>query len=221
MFPIGDSLKPSSFPVFTKGLVAVNVIVFLWSIMSDYESIIYQFGFTPIIFSLQTLFTSMFLHGGVEHLLGNMLYLWIFGDNVEDYYGKIMFLPFYLATGIIASLIHWLSDPFSVIPAIGASGAISGVLGAYLVLYPNADVKLLTRFGIQLVSAKFMIGLWFVFQLVYALASMAVDTMGVAFWAHVGGFLGGWFITKLAIKKKKPKHHRPSSYYVRFYGPAY
>lgn len=216
-FPVGDSLKPIRYSYLTKAIVIINVAVFVWSITGDFGQIIFDYGFIPALFSFTTLVTSMFLHGGFEHIFGNMLYLWIFGNNVEDYFGRLLFLPFYLLCGIIASLIHLVSDPSSVIPAVGASGAISGVLGAYMVLYPDSQISVLTRFGIQKISAKIMIGLWFVFQLVYALYSITGFEAGVAFWAHVGGFAGGYVLARLAVTRKKPRKPRRRQDYYRVY----
>ena len=146
----------------------------------------------------------MFLHGSWMHLIGNMLYLWIFGNNIEDYLGHIKFLIFYLFCGICATLVHVFSDVNSAIPVIGASGAISGVLGAYLILYPRAKVKLLIWFGIVTilrVRASVVLIFWFVYQFLSVLKSTG-EGGGVAWWAHIGGFIAGILIIFLLGKKK-------------------
>ena len=152
-----------------------------------------------------TLLTSMFMHGGWLHIGGNMLFLFIFGDNIEKAYGHIKYLVFYLVCGIIASLAHVLSQPDSIIPSLGASGAISGVLAAYLVLFPTNRVKVLLTLGVIflrpiMVPAVVMIGLWALLQFVNGLGAIAVSeqTSGVAYWAHIGGFIAGALITLLA-----------------------
>jgi membrane associated rhomboid family serine protease len=216
-FPIGTSLKPLRFAFLTKALVLVNIAVFVWSISGDFEQIIYDFGFIPASFSSLTLITSMFLHGDFWHIFGNMIYLWIFGDNIEDYFGKLLFLPIYLLWGVIASVTHLISASTSLIPAVGASGAIAGVLGAYVVLYPDTNISVLTRFGIQKISARIMIGLWFIFQLFYAFYSLTGPEAGIAFFAHVGGFVGGYTLAKIAIRKKKPRRPLKRQQYYRVY----
>src|SRR5207253_1902360 len=152
-----------------------------------------------------TLLTSIFMHGGWLHIGGNMLFLFIFGDNIEKAYGHIKYLVFYLVCGIIASLAHVLSQPDSIIPSLGASGAISGVLAAYLVLFPTNRVKVLLTLGVIflrpiMVPAVVMIGLWALLQFVNGLGAIAVSeqTSGVAYWAHIGGFIAGALITLLA-----------------------
>jgi membrane associated rhomboid family serine protease len=152
-----------------------------------------------------TLLTSIFMHGGWLHIGGNMLFLFIFGDNIERAYGHVKYVVFYLVCGIIASLAHVLSQPDSIIPSLGASGAISGVLAAYLVLFPTNRVKVLLTLGFVLlrpimVPAVVMIGLWALLQFVNGLGAIAVtgQTTGVAYWAHIGGFIAGLVITFLA-----------------------
>jgi rhomboid family protein len=145
-----------------------------------------------------TLFTSMFMHGGFLHIASNMLYLWVFGDNVEDRFGHLGFLIFYLVTGVIASLTHIFMNVGSEIPSVGASGAIAGVLGAYLVMFPGASIRTLVFLGpfiiLPRISAIFLIGFWFLTQAFAGLASLGAtteQTSGVAVWAHIGGFLAG------------------------------
>lgn len=151
-----------------------------------------------------TLFTSMFVHGGFLHLGSNMLYLWVFGDNVEDAFGHLTFFLFYAACGVAAGLAHAFINPDSVIPSVGASGAIAGVLGGYLSFFPQASIRSLVIFGpfitVTRLSALFVIGFWFVMQLLSGLAALEVSTAqsaGVAFWAHIGGFIAGLIISLL------------------------
>jgi len=210
-FPLSDSVKRKNFPYVTIALILINVIIFIWSLTSPIASIevngeksdiplyILKYGFIPAQFSLITIFTSMFLHGGLDHLFGNMWYLWIFGDNVEDHWGKIKYIIIYFLSGIAATFLQWLTDPKSVIPSIGASGAISGVLGSYFILYPKAGVE--TYYGE--IPAYIVIGFWFVLQLIFGAVSL-VGASGseIAFWAHVGGFIFGaavtWIFKKLS-----------------------
>ena len=161
-------------------------------------------GLVPSDIYIYKIFSSIFLHGSWMHLIGNMAYLWIFGNNIEDYLGHIKFLIFYLFCGICATLVHVFSDVNSAIPVIGASGAISGVLGAYLILYPRAKVKLLIWFGIVTilrVRASVVLIFWFVYQFLSVLKSTG-EGGGVAWWAHIGGFIAGILIIFLLGKKK-------------------
>jgi len=190
VFPIKDQNPREHTPYITWSLIGVNVAMFVWS-LSDFEPILYRWGFTPALLLPSTLLTSMFLHGGILHLFGNMWYLFLFGDNVEDRVGRGLYLPFYLAAGLAASFAHYLSNPASVLPAIGASGAISGVLGAYLVFFPKVKVLVWVRFFIFPMPAWIVIGFWFALQLLFATVSLLGVASGVAFWAHVGGFLFG------------------------------
>jgi membrane associated rhomboid family serine protease len=161
-----------------------------------------------------TLLTSMFLHGGFMHLIGNMLYLWIFGNNIEDIMGHVRFIFFYVLCGIIAALSHAAIDPDSTVPMIGASGAISGVLGAYLLIYPRAHVLVLIPLGfftrLIYVPAGFVLGLWFILQILSGGMSLGQEGGGVAFFAHVGGFVAGMAL----IPFFKHKH-------VRFFNPPH
>ena len=194
----------------TVGVIATCVLVYLWQASLGAQAgtyAVYSYGFIPAVLfgdaelppelaavpAVGTLFTSMFLHGGLMHLAGNMLYLWVFGNNVEDNLGHVRFLIFYLLCGVAAAFAQALPDPASEIPMIGASGAISGVLGAYLILYPHARVHVLIPFVIlflHTVRAGWLLGFWFVFQLLSGLLGDA-SAGGVAFWAHVGGFVAG------------------------------
>jgi len=181
---------------------------------SNEEALIYQFALIPAAFTggislgnISDIFTSMFMHAGLAHLGGNMLYLWIFGDNVEDSMGHGRYLLFYLIGGLVASLAHIFTNPASQIPTVGASGAIAAVLGAYLVLYPNSRVLTIIPLGfflrMTMIPAAIVLGLWFVLQLFSGVLSMGgPDVGGVAFWAHIGGFVAGVILAKIFAKKR-------------------
>jgi rhomboid family protein len=251
MIPIGDEDTggPPAIPYVNIAIIAINVIVFLYQLLdpnftNGYAAvpaeittgtdIVGQFevitpngafeideapGPSPIWL---TLFSSMFMHGGWLHIGGNMLFLFIFGDNIEKAYGHAKYVVFYLICGIIASLAHVLSQPDSIIPSLGASGAISGVMAAYLVLFPTNRVKVLLALGVVLlrpimVPAVVMIGVWALLQFVNGLGSIAVtdQTSGVAYWAHIGGFIAGLVITFLS----KPFLDRAGAARSRFTAP--
>ncbi len=217
MFPIGDDDESGgAFAIVTYALIALNVLAFLLEMGqgsdASLQSFIMSWGVVPREYAVRqdiapsipapfwtTLFTSMFLHGGWMHLGGNMLYLWIFGDNLERVMGPIRFLIFYLVCGIAASAAHIAFNLQSVIPSVGASGAISGVLGGYLLLFPRNRVRVLTRAGIVGVPAVMMLGIWIVIQFISGIGSMArtTDTAGVAYMAHIGGFVAGLLLVKL------------------------
>ncbi len=201
MIPLRDVIPSRTFPFFVVIFIALNTAAFLFEVsLSDRElqSLLFTYGVVPAQLQLLTVFTSMFLHGGWLHFLGNMLYLWIFGDNVEDRLGHGRFVLFYLACGAAAALAHVWVNPASRVPTIGASGAIAGVMGAYFVLYPNsrvlALVPLVIIFEVIEVPAIVFLGIWFVMQFfsgVGSLAETGARMGGVAFWAHVAGFLSG------------------------------
>lgn len=205
MFPIGDENAGTIIkPYVNWALIGICGAVFLYQLLlppGQLDAFFFQFGAIPADISrfqdLYTLLSSMFLHGGWAHLLGNMLFLFIFGDNIEDAMGHVSYLLFYLLCGFVAVLAQVFLDLNSTIPIIGASGAISGVMGAYIVLFPQGKVRAIVLFGfigqVILVPAWVMIGLWFVLQLLSGLASLgqSSDVGGVAFWAHVGGFVAG------------------------------
>ncbi len=211
MLPLRDNIPSYKKPIVTPLLIGINILVFLYqfSLGPGVEPFVFKYGAIPYkITHLTTvtqhttfpvpltLFTAMFLHGGFLHLLGNMLYLWIFGDNVEDRLGRFKFVLLYLVSGLAASFAHIVTSPNSSVPMIGASGAIAGVLGAYMVAFPYARVLTLVFFGffarIIAIPAFFVLGFWFVLQLIYALPSLGVQNVGgVAFFAHIGGFLAG------------------------------
>jgi membrane associated rhomboid family serine protease len=199
VIPIGDDNSSRRIiPWVTWGLIAVNFIVFFMELAFG-EPFIVQWAFTPRRFLVNpagdfiTVFSAMFMHGGWLHLLSNMLYLWIFGDNVEDRLGHIKFLVFYLLCGIVATFAQFIFSMDSGIPNLGASGAIAGVLGAYLVMFPRGRVSVLLGYGIIPLPALMVIGLWFLLQLFAGFGSLgaAGDTGGVAYMAHVGGFIAG------------------------------
>lgn len=190
-FPLKDENPRSRFPFVNFLIIILNIVVFIFS-LSAFEQFIETYGFTPIKFSILTLFTSMFLHGGIAHIFGNMWFLYIFGDNIEDKFGHFKYIIFYILSGVAASLLHFILNIDSNIPAVGASGAISGVLGAYLVLFPHVKVYVTGAYGhVGKVSAWFMLGIWFLFQLISGTFSLFGAKSGIAFFAHIGGFVFG------------------------------
>lgn len=207
MLPIGDdnSLRRIT-PLVTYALIALNVVFFLVE-MSGGEPFILRWAFVPSRFladpagDLPTLFTAMFMHAGWLHLAGNMLYLWIFGDNVEDRFGHGRFLAFYLLSGLAATFAQLGFSADSAVPNLGASGAVAGVLGAYLLLYPRGQVRVMMGRGVVPMPALVVIGLWFVLQLFSGIGSVTstADDQGggVAYMAHVGGFVAGFLLTFL------------------------
>lgn len=217
MIPIRDSIPTRRVPIVNYLLIAANIVVFvlMWLAGSGQEKLVYQFALIPASFTgglslgdISDVFTGMFMHAGLAHLAGNMLYLWIFGDNVEDSMGPILYLAFYLVGGAIASLTHILTNPTSQVPTVGASGAIAAVLGAYLVLFPRSRVATLIPLGIFLrvtmVPAVLVLGFWFVLQLFSGVLSLGgPDVGGVAFWAHVGGFVAGVVMALLFGKRRR------------------
>ncbi len=213
MIPIKDVIPSRTTPVVTITLIAANTLVFLYQLglaPAELEAFIFAFGLIPAHFTIATMFSSMFVHAGLGHAGGNLLYLWIFGDNIEDRLGHGRFLVFYLATGVVAALSQMAMDPGSRIPMVGASGAIAGVMGGYLVLYPHSRVLTLFPFPLMLfeVPAVFFLGLWFVIQFVSGLGSLAAATEaglpgGVAFWAHVMGFVAGVVLVRLMRRPER------------------
>lgn len=206
MIPLRDENPTGGVPFVTILLILVNVTVFGYELAlpaGEIESFIKTWGFVPAqllepagTFHLRTLFTSMFLHGGLLHLAGNMLYLWVFGDNVEDELGHASFLVFYLLAGVLGSMTQFVTHPTSEIPMVGASGAIAGVLGAYLLLYPNARVLtaviIIIFVRLMYLPAWLLLGFWFFLQFFNGTASLGLPAGGgVAWFAHIGGFLAG------------------------------
>jgi membrane associated rhomboid family serine protease len=203
MIPIRDHNPSGTTPYVTWALIALNVGVFLsyWPLFSDERALMLFFRDWAMIPALVTVrgeyagvFTSMFLHGGLMHLAGNMLFLWIFGDNLEDRMGHLPFLAFYLASGVAAGITHIMGGPGSMVPTVGASGAIAGVMGGYLLLFPRArvDILIIILFFVRIITipAALMLILWFAFQVIAGLGADP-DMGGVAYWAHAGGFVAG------------------------------
>ncbi|MBI3805080.1 MAG: rhomboid family intramembrane serine protease [Nitrospirae bacterium] len=227
MIPLKDDLLTHTTPVVTVALVAVNIIVFFYevSLGAGADNFIFQYGAIPLnlvhgmdggrqgLVAVSSVLTSMFLHGGFMHLAGNMLYLWIFGNNIEDVMGHVRFILFYLVCGVIAAYTHALTDPGSRIPMVGASGAISGVLGAYLVLFPHAKVLTLVPIGffIQLIRipAVLVLGIWFLVQFVSGIFGYSgifgSQSGGIAWFAHIGGFLAGMVLIYPFKKKQRQR----------------
>lgn len=220
MIPIRDQIPTRRTPIVNYVLIAINILVFaaMWLAGSQQEALVYQFAMIPSNFSngidagdVLDIFSSMFMHAGLAHIGGNMLYLWIFGDNVEDRLGSGRYLLFYLFGGVVASLAHLLTNPGSQIPTVGASGAIAAVLGAYLVMYPQSKILTFIPLGyfmrLTVVPAVFVLGLWFVLQFFSGVLSLGgPDVGGVAFWAHIGGFVVGVILAKLlpTMRREQP-----------------
>jgi membrane associated rhomboid family serine protease len=227
MLPLRDDNPRRTVPFVTYTLVVLNALAFLWEISlgANLDRALFTIAFIPArfwidgnwIFDLVTIVVSMFLHGGLLHIGGNMLYLWIFGDNIEDRLGHFRYLLFYLLCGFGATLAHAFFSAGSRIPAIGASGAIAGVLGAYLILYPRARVLTLIPifFFITLreLPAVLILGLWFVLQLFSGVGSLGVtdaqDVGGVAWFAHIGGFVCGILLIVLLGGFSQPRRREP------------
>jgi membrane associated rhomboid family serine protease len=225
MIPLRDTNPSHSLPVVSVGLIALNVLAFFYelSLGAQLDRFIMQYGAVPLRFILAgqsdqvstierftPLFTSMFLHGGWLHLGGNMLYLWIFGDNVEDRLGHLPFLLFYLACGLAAALAQIYVNPTSTIPMVGASGAVAGVLGSYLIMFPRSRVlaliPILFFFQIVELPAFLFLLFWFGMQFLsgaVAITSAPYSTGGVAWWAHIGGFVSGMALGFLLPKRKR------------------
>ena len=231
MIPLKDDNPTRTFPFVTVGLIAANVLAFLYQLslqatddpgaLKAAQAFVFEFGLIPCRLTgtcvapsdfpspIVTIFTSMFLHGGLFHIAGNMLYLWIFGNNVEDTLGHGRFLVFYLLAGTAAALAQTAVGPTSKIPMIGASGAVSGVLGAYLILFPYASVLTLVTFGffirIVRIPAMIVLGFWIVVQFLNGLITFgAGERGGVAWFAHIGGFLAGLVLLAL-LRPRRPR----------------
>ena len=199
MIPLRDVIPSRATPYLTITIIAINAVAWLYELTLPRDTLtlfLQQFGVVPAFFSAPTLVTSMFLHGSWSHVIGNMWYLWIFGDNVEDRFGHAGYLLFYLGAGIVAALVQYATNPVSGLPTVGASGAIAGVLGAYAMAFPRARVITLVPLFvfIQIIPlpALLVLGLWFVIQFFSGTLALA-STMsgGIAFWAHIGGFAFG------------------------------
>jgi membrane associated rhomboid family serine protease len=223
MIPIRDTQQSSRIPVITYALIILNLLVFIFQFQVGFnnEGFLYTFGLVPAKYTVHELakyfsfsnqvmsvFSYMFLHGGFMHFIGNMWSLYIFGDNVEEYFGHLRFLGFYILCGIISGLVHFFSNPISPIPTIGASGAIAGVMGAYFILFPRS--KVLTFIPIFIIPwfikipAVIFLGLWFFMQVLNATGSSAAGS-GIAWWAHIGGFIAGILLVRLNKKKLPAK----------------
>jgi membrane associated rhomboid family serine protease len=210
MIPLKDDNPTYITPYVNYSLIAINILVYVYQVFvtPDPEAFVWRYALVPSellgnfnLGTMSTLFTSMFMHGGFLHLAGNMLYLWIFGDNVEDAMGHGRYLVFYLLGGLLASAIHIFTSPGSQIPTLGASGAIAASLGAYLILYPRSRVLSILPLGfflrLTMVPAIIVLGLWFILQLFQGLMTLGgPDVGGVAFWAHIGGFVAGFVLAK-------------------------
>ena len=227
MLPLTDHIPRRTVPVVTMLIIIVNIIVFLWELQlgPDLQQAIMQVAFIParlwlsgyLFANLQTIVFSMFLHGGFLHIGSNMLYLWIFGDNIEDRLGHVRYTVFYFLCGVIAALTHAFANPSSTLPSIGASGAIAGVLGAYLILFPRARVTTLIPIFffviIRELPAVLILGLWFVLQLFSGVGSLglrdAQDMGGVAYFAHIGGFVAGMILIVLmgGMRRRVPGNY--------------
>jgi membrane associated rhomboid family serine protease len=238
LIPIRDTIPHRRTPVMTWALIAANVAIFLYELTlppEDLERLFYFFGIVPARYShpewamvaglpfddYWPFVTCMFLHGGWAHIIGNMWSLWIFGDNVEDRMGSIRFLFFYLLTGLAAGLTHYLTNADSVVPTVGASGAIAGVLGAYFVLFPRSQIIVLVPifffpFFFQLPAVTYLL-FWFLSQILGgAIAGLSASQVGgIAFWAHAGGFVAGVLLHRLFIL---PEQQRPRRFERDEYG---
>ena len=211
MFPIGDdNTQRRTLPVVTYVLIALNVLFFLVE-LSGGDQFIEHWAFIPARFArdhiagIETIFTSMFMHGSWFHLAGNMLFLWIFGDNVEDKFGHLKFLIFYLLAGIAATFAQYAVNPASNIPNVGASGAIAGVLGAYILMFPQSRVNVLLGRQIVAMPAFVVLGMWIALQLISGVGTIGgtADVGGVAYMAHVGGFAAGIAMTFLFRRREQ------------------
>lgn len=212
MIPIRDHNPSGRRPFVTFGLIAANVAVFVYMLTlgeSGLDTFINQYALVPADIvagqNLITLLTAMFLHGGIAHILGNMLFLNIFGDNLEDRLGHVRYLGFYLLAGLAGSLLQIVVDPSSTIPNLGASGAIAGVMGGYLVLFPRERIDVLWTFGFigtSTVPASAMLLYWILFQFFASLGALGLAGGGVAYFAHIGGFAFGYIVTRLFVKPR-------------------
>ncbi len=229
MIPLSDNVPHRRFPIINWTIIVLNIFIFFFtlSLGKDAQEFVQIFGVIPYrflndfdSFELGTIFSSMFLHGGWAHIFSNMLALYIFGDNVEDRLGSFRYLIFYLLTGVAASLTHIYLNQNSVIPTIGASGAISGVMAAYLLLYPTA--KVITVFPILFfpyiieLPAIIYTGVWFITQFFSGVLSIVSDAQafgGVAYWAHIGGFIAGIFLLPILLVKKYKRRKFIDEYY--------
>lgn len=210
MIPIDDEPDTSKFPFITITIIVVNVFVFIQELLSPHpDALIQRYALIPAhvnfsdVTTLTPFITSMFLHGGFMHIISNMLFLWIFGDNIEDVYGRVQFIFIYIISGVVAALTQYFFFPNAVVPMLGASGAIAGILGSYIVRFPGAHIKtILPLFPLFIpisVPAFLLIGFWFFTQVFNGLGALGINTAagGIAWWAHVGGFIAGVILAYL------------------------
>ncbi|MFW5790310.1 MAG: rhomboid family intramembrane serine protease [Bacillota bacterium] len=216
MLPLRDNVPRRRKPIITGIIIIINIIIYLWQSALDpfqLRVFLYDFGLVPEVFienaliSSYTILTSIFLHGGLGHLIGNMWILALFGDNVEDRMGRLSFLGFYILSGIVANFIHLLFNTGSTVPTIGASGAVAGIMAAYVFLFPLARVvSVIPIFFfpyIISVPALFFIGIWFITQVYYGTIGLTLGNAGgVAWWAHIGGFIFGAIFYRFFLRKK-------------------
>ena len=210
-----DVIPSRTKPGVTISIIIINISIYLFQVGLNertQEVFIYSFGVVPAYFTVGSIFSSMFVHAGLAHLLGNMLFLWIFGDNVEDRMGHLRYVFFYLACGFVAAVSQVVLEPQSLVPMVGASGAIAGVMGAYLVLYPHSRVLMLFPFPVFLfeLPAIAFLGLWFVVQFLNGIGQLPVFQQdqisgGVAFWAHVMGFVTGLILVLLLRRPERTR----------------
>ena len=227
MIPLRDSIRSRTFPLVNLTIIILNLVIYVWEVMlgpQQLNQVFYVFGLVParaydIFISgasitpvLVNLFTSMFIHGGWIHVIGNMLFLWVFGDNIEDRLGHFKYLLFYLAAGVAGGVAHILSNPASTIPVVGASGAIAGVLGAYALVFPRSRILTLLPifiiFTLVEIPALIFIALWFVIQIFNGVASLGGSVNTVAYWAHVGGFIAGAVLIKTMTPRMVRGYYR-------------
>ncbi len=228
MLPLRDHLPTRRFPIVTVVLIGLNILVFIGELLLDaggtLDAFLLRWGLVPydVTHHLNleeglTFFTSILLHGGIMHIAGNMLYLWIFGNNVEDEMGRGKFVLFYLLCGVLAGLAQILPGPSVTIPGIGASGAIAGVLGAYLILFPRARVSTLIMLGylgrVRDLPAFWVLGFWFVLQLLNGFLTIGdFQSGGVAWFAHIGGFIAGLLLVRLFARRRAPAYRPPRAW---------
>lgn len=226
MIPTGDNLVRRTFPFVNYLFIIINIGVFLMELSAGGSDLVTRYGAIPYLvinaaqypFAIVTLVTSMFLHGGWLHLAGNMIYLGVFGDNIEDVLGHFRYILFYFTGGLVASFTHIFMDPTSQVPMVGASGAIAAVLGAYLVFFSKARIRVIIIFfffQIGYVSSLFILGFWFIIQLFNGIGSIAATSSGgVAYWAHIGGFVAGVIIAFIVrIRYSYKRKRRAAGYF--------
>lgn len=223
MIPLRDSVKSRTFPIVNVTIIVLNLIFYILEIMVEpyfLNQIFYAYGLvpadvlnaiitgaslTPVIISF---ITAMFIHGGWVHVMGNMLFLWVFGDNIEDRLGHFKYLLFYLVVGVAAGIVHIFTNPTSTVPVVGASGAVAGVLGAYIIAFPRSRILALVPILVE-IPAVIFIAFWFVIQLFNGVASLGGAANSVAWWAHVGGFIAGVLMIKVMTPRVVRGYFRP------------